>query len=243
MRFNEEIKLKKLIIVPAYNEEDNIINLINSVRKYPQFDYIVINDGSTDNTEKILCKNGIAHITLVKNLGIGGAMQAGYKYAQQQGYDIAVQLDADGQHDPMYLDEMIDTLTKNKADMVIGSRYIDGEGFQSTPSRRFGKNILTGIIKVLTRKKITDPTSGFRALSKRAIDMFANSYPVDYPEPETIVELLTGKYKVIEIPVIMNEREGGISSITPIKSVEYMIKVSIAIVFSYINNRKKRNRE
>ena len=229
--------LKKIIIIPAYNEEENILDTVNKVKTYKDFDYIVINDGSVDRTEKML--SGINHITLVRNLGIGGAVQTGYKYALQHGYDIAVQIDADGQHNPEYLDKMIEVMLETKSDMVIGSRYIEKEGFQSTASRRFGKNILTFIIKLLTKKTITDPTSGFRVCSKNAIFMFANGYPVDYPEPETVVQLLAKGRTVTEVPVKMNSREGGTSSITPMKSLYYMIKVSISMVFSYINNRKR----
>ena len=232
--------MKTLIIIPAYNEEENILNTVNRVREFPEYDYIVINDGSTDNTEKILCENNINHIELIRNLGIGGAMQTGYKYAYQNGYDAACQLDADGQHNPEYLDLMREELKKTDCDMVIGSRYIEKNGFQSTFSRRFGKNILTGIIRFLSGKKITDPTSGFRMCNKETIAIFAETYPVDYPEPETIAELFAKRMNINEIPVLMNEREGGVSSITPFKSLYYMIKVSIAIIFSYISNRKKR---
>ena len=167
-------------------------------------------------------------------------MQTGYKYAYAHNYDVAIQLDADGQHNPAYLDTLTGELEEKKADMVVGTRYLKKEGFQSTFSRRLGKNIITTLIKILTKTTITDPTSGFRACSKKAIKSFADSYPHDYPEPETVVELLTRKCKVVEVPVVMNERDGGVSSITPLKSVYYMIKVSLAIVFSFANNRKVR---
>lgn len=232
--------MKTLIIIPAYNEEENILRTIGMLKRFPEYDYVVINDGSTDKTEEILQENQIKHITLVKNLGIGGAVQTGYKYAYQNGYDITCQIDADGQHNPEYLDKMKEALLSHEADMVIGSRYIEKNGFQSTFSRRFGKNILTGIIGMLAHKKITDPTSGFRMCNKQTIALFAEQYPSDYPEPETIATLLAQKMTVTEVPVVMNEREGGTSSITPLKSMYYMIKVSIAIVFSYLGNRKKR---
>lgn len=236
----ERSSLKTLIIIPAYNEEETILHTIGMLRQFPEYDYVVINDGSTDNTEQILRDNHINHITLVKNLGIGGAVQTGYKYAYQNGYDLTCQIDADGQHNPEYLDKMKQALLAEEADMVIGSRYIEKTGFQSTFSRRFGKNILTGIIGLIARKKITDPTSGFRMCGKNAIALFANYYPSDYPEPETIATFLARRMTVVEVPVVMNEREGGTSSITPLKSMYYMIKVSIAIVFSYLGNRKKR---
>ncbi len=231
--------MKKLIIVPAYNEEESILNTIAMLKRHEDFDFIIINDGSSDKTESILIENNVKHITLIENLGIGGAMQTGYEYALLNGYDIAVQVDADGQHNPEFLNEFITELTANNCDMVIGSRYIDGKGFQSTFLRRMGKDILSWIIKVLTGKKMTDPTSGFRACNRNIIFEFAVEYPVDYPEPETIVKLLVKGYKVCEIPVLMNERDGGSSSITTFKSLYYMIKVIMAILFSYFSNRKK----
>jgi glycosyltransferase involved in cell wall biosynthesis len=231
--------LKKLIIVPAYNEEESIMNTVAMLKRHDDFDFIVINDGSTDKTENLLIKNDIKHISLIENLGIGGAMQTGYEYALLNGYDIAVQVDADGQHNPEFLNEFIAKLVENNCDMVIGSRYIEGEGFQSTVFRRIGKNILSGLIKILTGTKMTDPTSGFRACNRSIIYKFAVEYPADYPEPETIVELLVKGYRLCEIPVLMNERDGGISSITTFKSFYYMIKVTMAILLSYFSNRKK----
>lgn len=223
--------MKKLVIIPAYNESENIVNTVKEIKeKASDFDYVVINDCSSDKTLEILESNHLNYISLPVNLGIGGAVQTGYKYALEHEYDMAVQVDGDGQHDPAYLHSLEETLIKEKADMVIGSRFIKNEGFQSTFARRMGIVYFTKMIKSLTGTTITDPTSGFRLVNKDVIALFANDYPRDYPEPESIVALLKRKKKVIEVPVQMKERQGGVSSIKLWNSVYYMIKVSIAIL-------------
>ena len=222
--------MRVLIVIPAYNEEGNIERVVNNlVENYPQYDYVVINDCSKDNTLEILQKNHFNYINLPVNLGIGGAVQTGYKYALEHDYDMAVQIDGDGQHDPSYLSSLVDAMLKENADMVIGSRFIKNEGFQSTFMRRVGITYFTKIIKWLTKETITDPTSGFRLANKEVIKIFAKDYPRDYPEPESIVALLKQNKKVIEVPVQMKERQGGESSIKVWNSVYYMIKVSLAI--------------
>lgn len=223
--------MKKLVIIPAYNESENIVNTVKEIKeKASGFDYVVINDCSSDKTLEILESNHLNYINLPVNLGIGGAVQTGYKYALEHEYDMAVQVDGDGQHDPAYLHSLEESLIKEKADMVIGSRFIKNEGFQSTFARRMGIVYFTKMIKSLTGTTITDPTSGFRLVNKDVIALFANDYPRDYPEPESIVALLKRKKKVIEVPVQMKERQGGVSSIRLWNSVYYMIKVSIAIL-------------
>ena len=223
--------MKKLVIIPAYNESENIVNTVKEIKeKASDFDYVVINDCSSDKTLEILESNHLNYINLPVNLGIGGAVQTGYKYALEHEYDMAVQVDGDGQHDPVYLHSLEETLIKENADMVIGSRFIKNEGFQSTFARRMGIVYFTNMIKSLTGTTITDPTSGFRLVNKDVITLFANDYPRDYPEPESIVALLKRKKKVIEVPVQMKERQGGVSSIRLWNSVYYMIKVSIAIL-------------
>ena len=223
--------MKKLVIIPAYNESKNIVNTVKEIKeKASDFDYVVINDCSSDKTLEILESNHLNYISLPVNLGIGGAVQTGYKYALEHEYDMAVQVDGDGQHDPAYLHSLEETLIKENADMVIGSRFIKNEGFQSTFARRMGIVYFTKMIKALTGTTITDPTSGFRLVNKDVIALFANDYPRDYPEPESIVALLKRKKKVIEVPVQMKERQGGVSSIRLWNSVYYMIKVSIAIL-------------
>ena len=223
--------MKKLVIIPAYNESANIVNTVKEIKeKASDFDYVVINDCSSDKTLEILESNRLNYINLPVNLGIGGAVQTGYKYELEHDYDMAVQVDGDGQHDPAYLHALEETLIKENADMVIGSRFIKNEGFQSTFARRMGIVYFTKMIKSLTGTTITDPTSGFRLVNKEVIALFANDYPRDYPEPESIVALLKRKKKVIEVPVQMKERQGGVSSIRLWNSVYYMIKVSIAIL-------------
>lgn len=237
--------MKALIIIPAYNEEKNILKSFNKIKKVSNLgknvDIMVINDGSTDDTKNILEKNNIPHINLINNLGIGGAVQTGYKYAYENNYDIAIQFDGDGQHDANYIKNIIEPLKDKKADMVIGSRFIDSSSsdFKSTKTRRLGINIISFFIKFLTKKKIYDTTSGFRAINKDLIKLFANDYPVEYPEPVSTTKILKTGYKVLEIPVSMNERKHGISSINQWKNIYYMVNVIISIIVIGIGGTKK----
>lgn len=223
--------MKRLIIIPAYNEEDSIEATVLGIQeKMSGFEYVVINDCSTDATRQICEKNNFNVVNLPINLGIGGAVQTGYIYARDNGYDIAVQMDGDGQHDAGFIQEMAAHLEQNNADLVIGSRFIKKEGFQSSRLRRAGILYFTWLIKLCTGHTITDPTSGYRMAGRRVIEMFAQDYPKDYPEPETVVKILRHGFHVEEIPVIMRERQGGVSSISMIKSVYYMLKVTLAIL-------------
>lgn len=227
---------KVLLIIPAYNEEKNIERVVdNIIQNYPQYDYIVINDGSGDSTRDVCKARGYQYLNLSINLGIGGAVQTGYKYAKDKGYEIAVQIDGDGQHDIAYLEKMLPLLQNNEADIVIGSRFINKEGFQSSAARRVGIKILSWLIFICTGKLIKDVTSGFRAVNKRFIDIYAKYYPIDYPEPEAIVSAVMHRGRIMECPVIMREREEGQSSINIVKSVYYMIKVSLAIIVCRIS--------
>ena len=229
--------MKILLIVPAYNEQENILNVCKTIEQSNvEVDYVVINDGSTDDTLKILKENKLNHINLVHNLGIGGAVQTGYKYALENDYDIAIQFDGDGQHDINYVQTICEPIIDGQADFCIGSRYIDEHtsSFKSTRIRRLGKNIISAIINLFWKQKITDPTSGFRAGNKEVIKIFANEYPIDYPEPESTVNLLKKGYKVTERPVNMNERKAGKSFVNPWTSSLYMIKVSLAIIVDSI---------
>ena len=227
--------MKKLVIIPAYNEEASIRATVESIVKHaPGFDYVVINDCSKDGTLEVLRQNGYRHVDLPVNLGIGGAVQTGYLYGYMNGYDLAVQMDGDGQHNPEYLEEMERTLLTNGASMVIGSRFITKEGFQSSALRRVGIRYFYGLIKLLTGKDITDPTSGMRMVDRETMKQFSEDYPRDYPEPESVVRILKQGKKVVEMPVIMNERTEGKSSIHGLKSVYYMIKVSMAIMIASI---------
>lgn len=234
-RKTEEKQLKKLIIIPAYNEEANIVKTVESIqRDAVGFDYIVINDCSTDRTKEICEEHGFHYVDLPINLGIGGAVQTGYKYAWENGYDMAVQVDGDGQHDPEFLELMAGYLETHQVDMVIGSRFIEKQGFQSSGMRRIGIRFFSGLIRLMTGKTITDPTSGLRMAGRNVIELFSKDYPRDYPEPESVVAILRKGLKVAEVPVIMREREGGVSSISMKKSVYYMVKVTLAILIERI---------
>lgn len=227
--------MKKLVIIPAYNEAGNIEKTVRDIMEHAKdFDYVIINDCSKDNTLDICRQNGFHVVSLPVNLGIGGGVQTGYLYAFRNGYDIAVQFDGDGQHNAEYLHEMAKKLEQEELDMVIGSRYITKEGFQSSGIRRVGIRYFTFLIKLVTGKKITDPTSGMRMVNRRTLALFAEEYPKDYPEPESVTTLLKRGMKVKEIPVVMNERNSGVSSISMKKSVYYMVKVTLAILIAAI---------
>lgn len=230
--------MKVLLIIPAYNEEKNIVKTVSAVEEYRkncgfELDYIVINDGSKDNTYLVCKENNINCINLIRNLGIGGAVQTGYKLADIKNYDIAVQYDGDGQHDINSLENLIEPIILGQADFTVGSRFIEKKkNFKSTVMRRFGIKILSIALRLFARVKILDCTSGYRAASKEVIKMLAERYPSDYPEPESLVQIKKKGFRIKEISVNMFEREDGVSSIRAWKSVYYMIKVSIAIVIA-----------
>lgn len=239
------MKKKILMIIPAYNEEKNILSVYDSIQEYNKknkvhYEVLVINDGSTDHTEQILKEHQIPYITLVHNLGIGGAVQTGYKYAYEQDYDIAIQFDGDGQHDVAYVKNLIDLILKQQADFVIGSRFIDKSvsKFQSTKARQMGIRLISTTMRMVTGKKIYDTTSGFRAANKKVIQEFARNYPLEYPEPVTTTELIKKGYQVSEVPVSMKEREGGVSSIRSWKNAYYMINVLLSIIMVGIRRYK-----
>lgn len=223
--------MKSLVMIPAYNEEKNIVKTVQDIQENaPDFDYIIINDCSQDHTLELCREKGLHVLNLPVNLGIGGAVQTGYRYAAQNGYDVAVQFDGDGQHDAAYLADMRKKLVDEGLDMVIGSRFLLHEGFQSSGARRIGIRYFTGLIRFSTGKKITDPTSGMRMANRSVIETFAEDYPKDYPEPESVVCLLRRGGRVGEAPVKMRERENGKSSISFTKSIYYMCKVTFAIL-------------
>lgn len=223
--------MKKIAIIPAYNEQDSIVKTVTDLqKKAPNFDYIIINDCSKDNTMDICREHGLKVLNLPINLGIGGAVQTGYLYAYQHNYDVAVQFDGDGQHDAAYLEAMSEVLEKEQIDMVIGSRFITKEGFQSSGLRRVGIRYFAFLTKLLFGQEITDATSGMRMCNRKVMELFIKDYPRDYPEPESVARLLRHKCRIKEIPVVMHEREAGVSSISLKKSGYYMIKVSLAIL-------------
>lgn len=232
--------MKILVIIPAYNEEKNIVRTVTNLKEQcPDVDYIVINDCSKDSTEKVLKDNNYNYISLPVNLGIGGGIQTGYKYAVENDYDIAIQFDGDGQHDAGYINKLIKPIIEGKADMAIGSRFIENEGFQTSFMRRLGIKILKILLKIFCKQNITDATSGFRATSKDMTLRFSKIYAEDYPEPEAIIDAVLNGYRVCEVPVIMHERIEGESSINALKSVYYMIKVSLAIILCRISSKKQ----
>ncbi len=233
--------MKILVIIPAYNEAESITNVIAKLKQdMPRADYVVVNDCSKDSTMDKLREAEASYLNLPINLGIGGGVQTGYKYALLNGYDIAVQIDGDGQHDTQYLQAVIQPIIAGEKDIVIGSRFLKKEGFQSSGLRRVGITFLSALIRLCSGVKIYDVTSGFRAVSREYIKIYATDYPVDYPEPEAIVMAALAGARVGEVPVIMKERQGGESSISAFKSVYYMIKVSLAVILCRITHRKRK---
>ncbi|MDO4466264.1 MAG: glycosyltransferase family 2 protein [Bacillota bacterium] len=223
---------KVLIIIPSYNEEENVVRVFETCQQKNEYHYLFINDGSTDKTGQLLDQHSIPHVDLVQNLGIGGAVQTGYKYAYEHDFDIAVQFDGDGQHDINYVKNIIDPILRDEADFVIGSRFIqEMEGnFQSSGARRMGIKLISFFIRLMTKVKVYDTTSGFRAVNKKIIKEFANNYPSEYPEPITTTRMLKKGYRLKEVPVLMHERQGGTSSIGSWKNVYYMINVILNIL-------------
>lgn len=232
--------MKTLLIIPAYNEQDSILTTIADIQEHaPDVDYLVINDCSTDSTKQILTNAGVNYLDLPVNLGIGGGVQAGYRYAQEAGYDIAIQFDGDGQHCAAYISDLVAPIKAGSANFTIGSRFIKKEGFQSSSIRRLGINFLSTLIRLLCGITIHDVTSGMRAVDRSLIAYFSDNYAQDYPEPEAIVAASLFGAKIQEVPVQMRERLGGTSSISSFKSVYYMIKVSVALILSRISYRRK----
>lgn len=216
-----------IVIIPAYNEEESILEVVDDLRQNAPFaDYIVVNDGSTDATHALLEEHGISHINLIKNLGIGGAVQTGYKYALQHGYDIAIQFDGDGQHCAEYVSDLIAPIQEGEADLVVGSRFKgETDGFKSSSMRRLGITILSGVLKMASTNKVEDVTSGLSAVGRRAIHLFASYYPDDCPEPEALALITCKGLKLTETSVSMRERTGGESLIKLVDSAYHMIKV------------------
>lgn len=221
--------------MPCFNEQASIANLINSINNlsFPGVHFLPlpVNDASSDDTLSEIKKITETYVNLPENLGIGGAVQCGLKYALENNFDIAVQLDGDGQHPPSELFKVITPIINDEADVSIGSRFINKEGFQSSFLRRLGINILSGLIKFRSGETILDCTSGYRAFNKKAIELSASYYPKKYPEPESTLYFIKKGLRVKETPVIMEARDAGVSSISGWRGIYYMIKVSLAILF------------
>jgi glycosyltransferase involved in cell wall biosynthesis len=224
-------ELKRLAIVPAYNEESSVGRVIDEIRAFdPGFEIVVVDDGSRDGTAAVAAARGVQVVRLPFNLGIGGAMQTGYRFALEGGYDVAVQVDGDGQHDPRELPKILAPVVSGDADLVVGSRFaFAGMAFRSSPLRRIGIRVFASIVSAVVGQRVTDTTSGFRAVNRRGIALFAGDYPHDYPEVEATVMCVKHRLRLGEVPVEMRERSGGRSSITAARSVYYMAKVLLAI--------------
>jgi glycosyltransferase involved in cell wall biosynthesis len=223
-------ELKRIAIVPALNEEQTVARVVDEIRAFdPGFDIVVVDDGSVDRTAGVAADRGAHVLRLPFNLGIGGAMQTGYRFAFEQGYDVAVQVDGDGQHDPTQLPKILAPVVSGEADLCVGSRFTGSGEFRSSFARRVGSKIFARVVSLVVRQKVTDTTSGFRAVNRRGIALFAADYPHDYPEVEATVMCVKHKLRLTEVPVEMRERGGGASSITALRSVYYMAKVLLAI--------------
>jgi glycosyltransferase involved in cell wall biosynthesis len=231
-----------LVIIPAFNEEATIAGVIREIQSLKAgYVIVVVNDGSTDGTYEEAKKEGALVIPLPINVGIGAAMQTGFHYAAEKGYDLVAQVDGDGQHPARELPKLIDMVEHGGADVAIGSRFLERRGFQSTFIRRVGIRYFELLHRMLTRVRVTDSTSGFRALNRRALGIADRYYPDEYPEAESIVLFSLNSLRIREVPVSMRERQGGESSIRGFaRSVYYMVKVTLAIVFAYLrlNNRR-----
>jgi hypothetical protein len=222
--------LRRVAIVPALNEEESVGRVVDEIRAFdPGFEVVVVDDGSVDRTAEVARKRGARVLRLPFNLEIGGAVQTGFRFAFENGYDLAVRVDGDGQHDPAELAAIVEPILSGEADLVVGSRFAGARGFRPSRSRRLGIRILAWTVSVLVRRKVTDPTSGFQALNRRAIALLAADYPHDYPEAEAVLMVARHRLRLAEVPVRMRERSGGRSSITAFRSVYYMIKVLLAL--------------
>lgn len=225
---------KFLVIVPAFNESASVGKLCRRLhRALPTFDVLVIDDGSTDTTVRELPPHTTV-VSLPFNLGIGGAMQTGYRYASLHGYDVAVQVDGDGQHRPSEVMRLVERIIAGEADLVVGSRFHANGKYKQVPTRMIGIYILGGLIRVLTGLRISDPTSGFRAANRKVIRAFAHWYPEDYPEPEVILLLQRGRFKIEEVPVRMRQRRGGLSSIPLARGLFYVLKVVVCLLLDMV---------
>ena len=225
-------ELRRVAIVPALNEELTIGRVIDELRAFdPGLDVVVIDDGSLDGTSRAAAAKGARVVRLPFNLGIGGAVQTGFRFAFENGYDIAVRVDGDGQHDPAQLGRVLEPVLSGDADIAVGSRFADetSTGYTSSRSRRVGIRLLATVVSRIVGQRVTDTTSGFQALNREGIALFARDYPHDYPEVEATVMVFRHRLRLREVPVAMRERGGGRSSITALRSIYYMVKVLLAI--------------
>jgi glycosyltransferase involved in cell wall biosynthesis len=222
--------LRRVAIVPALNEELSLPRVVDELRAFdPGLEIVVVSDGSTDRTAEVARECGAHAIRLPFNLGIGGAVQTGFRYAYENGFDLAVRVDGDGQHDASQLERVVAPVLAGEADIAVGSRFVGREGYRSSRSRRVGIRILAWTVSRLVGQRVTDTTSGFQAVNRAGIALFARDYPHDYPEVEATVMVFRHELRLVEVPVSMREREHGRSSITALRSIYYMIKVLLAL--------------
>jgi glycosyltransferase involved in cell wall biosynthesis len=223
--------LRRIAIVPAFNEEESITRVIDEIRAFdPELEIVVVDDGSRDRTAAVAEQRGAHVVRLPFNLGIGGAVQTGFRYAFDHGFRLAVRLDGDGQHDASQLGLLLEPVLSDEADIAVGSRFaVRGDGYRSSRPRRAGITILANTVSLLVRRRVTDPTSGFQALNRHAIGLFAADYPHDIPEVEAVLMVHRHRLRMIEVPVQMRERAGGRSSIGRVFAVYYMVKVLLAL--------------
>ncbi|HLY95061.1 MAG TPA: glycosyltransferase family 2 protein [Gaiellaceae bacterium] len=224
-------ELRVVAIVPAFNEEHTVPQVIDELRAFDsRIDIVVVDDGSVDLTADAAAARGAKVLRLPFNLGIGGAVQTGFRFAFERGYDVAVRVDGDGQHEPAQLGRILEPVLRNEVDIAVGSRFAGGtDGYRSSRSRRVGIRILAWVVSRIVGQPVTDTTSGFQAVNRRGIALFAHDYPHDYPEVEATVMVFRHRLRLAEVPVSMRERGGGRSSITALRSIYYMVKVLLAI--------------
>jgi glycosyltransferase involved in cell wall biosynthesis len=223
-------ELRRLAIVPAMNEERNIGRVLDELHAFdPGLDVVVVSDGSVDATAEVAREHGARVVSLPFNLGIGGAVQTGFRFAHENGYELVVRCDGDGQHDPAELPKVLAPVLADEADIAVGSRFAGEQSYRSSAGRRVGIRLLALVVSGIARQRVTDTTSGFQALNRKALDLFAADYPHDYPEVEGMVMTIKHRLRLVEVPVRMREREHGRSSITALRSIYYMAKVLVAL--------------
>jgi hypothetical protein len=236
--------MRVLVVIPAYNEERALAPLLDEARAEAakladEIEVLVVDDGSTDGTQRTARAHGARVLRLCRNLGIGGAVQSGLRVAHREGFDCAVQMDGDGQHPPVQLGAMLDAMRGPDApDLLIGSRFLAAGGYRSTLLRRIGIGWLRLILRIIARVRLTDPTSGFRVYGRRALALFDENYPYDFPEPEAIAIVRAAGLTALEVPVVMRERQAGVSSIRGLSAAYFMIKVTLATLLAYMRTRK-----
>lgn len=237
--------MRVLVVIPAFNEQGALASVIQDVRTESKaldavIDIAVVDDGSSDHTTEVAQSCGARVIRLCENLGIGGAVQVGLRAALREGYDCAIQLDGDGQHPASEMAKLIAALSQKPVpDLIVGTRFQTRTGFRSSALRRFGSRWLRLLLRVVTRQRITDPTSGYRLYGHRALKIFDHTYPYDYPEPEALAIASASRLGIVEVPVVMRERQHGVSSISGLHAPYYMLKTTLAVILSYVRNRRR----